>query len=355
MDLFKLSSLFAPVTINRNILKNASGINPSDIINGKRFDRAIIRLNNLGLVQNESDGRILIHRLLGAFGRSMFDNKEDFINTLGIASNSLAEFAEEVNKQYLIRELIPEVSHIHYLAKKTEQLKPENAGLLYTHLGYHLLLRGAYVQAKEFQEKALSIALTTLQEDDPIIAIIISNIGSSLWYLGNHLEAHEYFNRALSIDEQVYGRNSIQVADDFNNIGVAYLAQEQYDVAIEYLENAIDIFLSIYGEEHFTVANLYNNIGVCLQKKEEFDDALVLFHNALRIDEETYGHSHPKVALRMNNIGLLLFEQEEYIESLEYFEEAYRIWIEHVGKDHPDTKKAFEYIQSIKKCIHHET
>src|SRR5262249_19316709 len=59
--LFYLASWFAPVSINRSLLAAAAGLNYVEKAPRHQADDALARLQELGLIKQEPDGRLLQH------------------------------------------------------------------------------------------------------------------------------------------------------------------------------------------------------------------------------------------------------------------------------------------------------
>jgi hypothetical protein len=67
--LFYLASWFAPVSINRGLLIASAGVDSADRDARHQAEDALARLIELGLIKEEADARLLLHRLLRDFAR----------------------------------------------------------------------------------------------------------------------------------------------------------------------------------------------------------------------------------------------------------------------------------------------
>jgi hypothetical protein len=68
-QLFYLASWFAPVSINRDLLIASAGVDSADRDARHHAEDALARLIELGLIKEEADHRLLLHRLLREFVR----------------------------------------------------------------------------------------------------------------------------------------------------------------------------------------------------------------------------------------------------------------------------------------------
>ena len=80
--------------------------------------------------------------------------------------------------------------------------------------------------------------------------------------LGQHDQAKECNEKALSISKNIYDEEHPDVAKSYHNLGVDYNRLGQHNQAKECEEKALSIRKKIYGEEHPGVAESYHSLGV---------------------------------------------------------------------------------------------
>src|SRR5581483_7976527 len=69
MRVFQLAGYFAPASMARELLAETVKWNLDESKQRKQFNRAIVRLQELALIAEEPDRRLILHRLLREFAR----------------------------------------------------------------------------------------------------------------------------------------------------------------------------------------------------------------------------------------------------------------------------------------------
>ena len=204
MHLFHLAGHFAPVSISRELLLKATHYPSSPGPDGKgdgvrAYADALRRLTRLGLVEEEADGRLLLHRLLAAFARQHPPPGQTEEEGWEAVAQAVLAFAREQNKRGLPAALAREVAHLRRLASVAEQRDWSEAGGLYNELGYHLHDVAAYAGARAAYERALAIDEAVFGAEHPEVATDVNNLGLVLKDLGDLAGARAAFERALAI------------------------------------------------------------------------------------------------------------------------------------------------------------
>ena len=146
-----------------------------------------------------------------------------------------------------------------------------------------------------------------------------NNIADVYSKTGDFKKALEYNEKALSIRLKVLGENNMYVAYSYFNLGVIYLNTGEYDKALEFHFKSRDIDILNFGKEHFNVAwdnlyiaNVYVAKGAVLHrgskfltpaKNEFFTKALYLYNKSLKIMLKTVGQNHSLVAETYCGLG----------------------------------------------------
>ncbi|HEV2992556.1 MAG TPA: tetratricopeptide repeat protein, partial [Candidatus Angelobacter sp.] len=334
LRLFQLAGYFAPTSIARPLLAEAAELDLAEKEGRRQLNGTVARLQELALMAQEADGRMLLHRLLWEFARRQ-DLPQTQENAALRVANVLLSFAQKENATGLPQALSKERVHLRQAALEAEHQQSELAGDLYNELGYHARVLALLEEAKSDFERALQIGERVYGSDHPNVAAVANNIGQILKEQGDLAGALEYSQRALQIDEQVYGPDHPSVARDANNIGTILKEQGDLAGALEYIRRALKIGEKVYGPDHPSVAIRANNIGLILQEQGDLAGALDYIRRALKIGEKVYGPDHPSVAIRANNIGQILKEHGDLAGALEYSRRALKIQEKVYGPDHP--------------------
>ncbi|HEY6251073.1 MAG TPA: tetratricopeptide repeat protein, partial [Candidatus Angelobacter sp.] len=254
LRLFYLAAYFAPVSISPRLLAQAAELDVNKSEDRKGFHRAVARLQELSLMSEEPDKRLLLHRLLRQFARSQ--------KTPGIEQEALAprvwkcleDFAGKEVGTGLPQELIRERAHLREAATDAERSNPKLAATLYNWLGRHGRMLALVLEARADYEKALKIGEEAYGSSDPEVAAYANNLGQILLDQGNLAGALKYTQRALKISEQVYGPDHPDVATYANNISQILQNQGDLTGALQYVQRALKIDEQVYGPNHPAVA-----------------------------------------------------------------------------------------------------
>jgi tetratricopeptide (TPR) repeat protein len=335
MRLFQLAGYFAPVSIARHLLAEAAELDPTRNEDRRQLNRALTRLQELALIAEEPDGRLLLHRLLWEFSRQQQLPLNEVEAALFVA-DVLLRFANEENASGLPQKLLKERVHLRQAALEAERRKLGLTGALYNELGHHGHMLALLQEAKLDYQRASNIDEDAFGPGHPTLAIVANNIGAILRDQGDLAGALEYIQRALKIDEKIYGPDHPNVAVDANNIGEILRNCGEFEEALKYTERALHIAEKLYGPNHPYVSIYANNIGLILQDQGSLAEALEYIWRALNIDERIYGPGHPKFAIRANNIGQILRDQGDLKRAREYTQRALEIDEKVYGPDHPN-------------------
>ena len=188
----------------------------------------------------------------------------------------------------------------------------------YNNIGSALGDRGKYDEAITYYQKALTIQIKVMGEENPLAALSYHNIGATLNSQGKYFEALLYLKKALAIRIEVLSEEDPDMAQSYNNIGFALNSQGKRDEALAYYQKALQIKLKVLGKGHPDVANSYNNIGATLNSQGKYSEALDYLKKALTIRIKVLGEGHPDMAQSYNNIGFALKAQGKHDEALGY-------------------------------------
>ncbi len=299
------------------------------------FAPAVQRLTNLGLLEEEADGALRLHRLLARF---VLDGDDEFgATTRQAVRQILANEAGKINDSGDPRPLLPWQVHLRHVVDEVGQEPNEQAALLCNELGYHLNSVGDLAGARPYFERALAIFKEVLGHAHPDTASSLSNLGVLLCAMGNPVDARPHFEQALEICKETPGLNHPITATILNNLGGLLKAMGHLAEAWSYFEHALKIRERTLGPNHPDVALSFNNLGALLQAQGDLARARPYFEQALKICEGTLGLNHPDTALTFNNIGSLLQDMGDLAGARPYYENALAIRKEVFGLNHPDT------------------
>ena len=390
--LFYLASFFAPVSINRALLAASAGLKYTEKESRHQADDALSRLQELGLINEEPDYRLIQHRLLREFAQQKAPQDMNTENAIKAIGDSLKDFGHQEYHTGLPQSLARERVHLRHVAMEAEQLNPELSGGLYNLLGLNGQMLALFKEAKADYENAIKLGERVHGANHPDVAAYINNLGNVLPDLGDLVGAHANYGRALKIVEAAYGLDHPYVAACVNNLGSVLQdlgdlagARANYERALkiaeaiygldhpyvaicvnnlgsmfkdlgdpasarENYERALKIDEAVYGLDHPEVATDVNNLGLILLDLGDLAGARALFERALKVDEAVHGPDHhPKVAIRLNNLGLVLRDLDDLSGARASFERALKICKNTFGDDHPNTRTVQNNLDSLNK------
>jgi len=321
---------FAPgEPIPRHLLKKT--LPAPDVAGELATERALQRLDDLGLLETEAGGALRLHRLLARFFEALGPDPEAAV----AVEEALFEEADGINRKGFPAPLRAWLGHLRYVAAEARSRGGKRASDLWNELGYHLRSVGAYAKAKEAFEDALRIDEAAFGPDHPNVSIYVNNLGTVLRDLGDLPGARAAFERALRTDEAALGPDHPDVAISVNNLSSVLRALGDLPGARAAYERALGIGETAFGPEHPNVAIYVNNLGSVLRDLGDLPGARAAFERALRIDEAALGPDHPDVATDVNNLGRVLQDLGDLPGARAADERALRIDEAAFGPDHP--------------------
>ncbi len=363
MRLFHLASHFAPVSINRELLAASAKLKPQETEQMHRFEDALARLTDLGLVREEEEaGRVSLHRLLREFAR--LRPPEGLTESEGreAVAQALLAFAWRENNSGLPQKFSRERPHLREAATEAEQAEADSAADVYNVLGSHGKIVALFQEAKADCERAVSLGEAAFGNESSEVATYVNNLGLVLLDLGDLEGAKACCERALRIDERVYGSDHANVAIRVNNLGRVLEdlgdlegARASYEQALKIgekgakasYERALKIDEAVYGPDHPNVGIRVNNLGLVLKDLGDLASAKASYERALKINEAAYGPDHPDVAFQLSNLGSLLQVIDDHDGARACYERALVIRKKVFGDDHPKTQLVRKKLESL--------
>jgi tetratricopeptide (TPR) repeat protein len=294
---------------------------------------AIERLVMLGLIDEQADGSLVIHRLVAAFVGGVAGAKE----AQGAVEEALGQEADRINETGLPALLLPWQGHLRHVTDRARARGDVQAAWLCNELGYHLKETGVLPVARTYYEQALAIFREALGEAHPVTATSLNNLGILLQAMGDLPAAKPYYEQALAIWRQALGETHPLTATSLNNLGLLLHDMGDLPAAKPYLEHALVLRRQALGEAHPDTAASLNNLGLLLRAMGDLPAAKPYYEQALAIRRQALGEAHPATAQSLNNLGMLLQAMGDLPAAKPYLEQALVITRQALGDTHPDT------------------
>jgi tetratricopeptide (TPR) repeat protein len=223
-----------------------------------------------------------------------------------------------------------------------------NIAVIYSNLATVLQDLGDYVGAKTLLEKALRSDEANFGENHPNTAVSYSNLAVVLKDIGDYVGAKTLLEKATCNDEANFGENHPNTAIRYSNLALVLQCLGDYVEAKVYFEKCLSVFIKELGENHPNTAISYSNLAMVLKDLGDYANAKTLLEKATRSDEANFGENHPTTAVRYFNLAALFVELEDYKNVFLYIQKTCAIYVQRLGTEHPNTKKALDWLSSIK-------
>jgi len=305
LTLLARAAFFAPgEPIPRNLLRRTVGQADDNPVEELQIEDALERLQTLGLLENQEDGSLRLHRLVVTFIQMR-------VGTTGTEAQTAVEqvllvTADDLNSKGYPIPMLALQPHLRLVTNVALERGDKRAANLCTQLGIHLHMIGEYSEAVSYTEQALAIRRKVLEPEDPEIAGSLNNLGELYRAQGKYEQAEPLFEQALAIRRKALGAEHPNVATSLNNLGELYRAQGKYEQAEPLFEQALAIWRKALGAEHPDVAMSLNNLAGLYRAQGEYEQAEPLYEQALAIWRKALGAEHPHVATVLDNFATLL-------------------------------------------------
>jgi tetratricopeptide (TPR) repeat protein len=325
------AACFAPgEPIPRRLLRLSTGVEEN--AGGElRFENSLARLRDLGLLAEQSDGALTLHRLLVAFVQS---ETNDAPVLRPRVDNAVAAEAERLNSAGHLAALLRWELQLRFVAQRAAEEGTEAAAALLSELGLHLGKVGDVAGNKAACERALQLDEARFGPNHPTVAVRLNNLGLALQDFNDVSGALKAFERALAIDKANFGPDHATVARDLSNLGSWRHSRGDLLAAKLDFERALGILEKDPRPNSRTVAAVISNLGGVLLAQHDLPGANEICQRALKIGEACIGPKHPDVAILVNNMGGVLLELGDLSSAQTAFERALPVLQTHFGSCH---------------------
>jgi tetratricopeptide (TPR) repeat protein len=153
---------------------------------------------------------------------------------------------------------------------------------------------------------ALEILENTGEESIDELTITYSYLGISNDMKGNYVEALRYQQKALELNKRTMDERGIAAA--LHNIGILYQKTEKFDLAIDYFQQALDYWEKLGNQD--ALASTLNSIGGINESQKNYSEALKYYNKALEIWEKA--EDEFSISIALNNIGSVHISLNQY-------------------------------------------
>ena len=238
-----------------------------------------------------------------------------------------------------------------YLAALMSEMNTRKSAALHNNLGMSHKKLGNWDTALSMYHYALDIEQKYLPNDDPYLAVTLSNISTVHFQQGHFDLALPYAERSLAINLGLDPINHENLAISYDCMGSIFYGQGKVLESLDNYQHALAIRKTGLPANHPHTAVSYNNIGFIYSKHGRHEEALSKIRSCLEMELISLPTDHPSIADTYSNIGCVLFDTQRNQEALEHCQLAVRISLENFGNEHFQTKRHQAKLDIVLKRI----
>jgi tetratricopeptide (TPR) repeat protein len=173
----------------------------SEDVDLEAAEDGLLRLVALGLLEEQAESALVLHRLLAAAVRGVAADE----GAQAAVEETIYVHANRLNLAGYPAPLLAWQAHLRTVTEAAWEREDRLAARLCSALDFHFGMIGEYVAALPYSERALAIDEKVLGPEHPDTARSLNNLGSLLNAMGDLAGARPYYERALAIYEKVLG------------------------------------------------------------------------------------------------------------------------------------------------------
>ncbi len=335
-----LASAPVPLRLLRAVLGWAEA-NPVD----DRLRRAVSDLVRLSLVERDSQGQPMAHRLILGFAGALPDTERYAKETLDAVDREMRRTTDDQDTASY-RDLEAVLPHADWLLARVTPVDSVSLWLANT-LRWHHNKMGRFQVAKQYGERALAIAQELYPHSHPEVAIQRSNLALTVRDLGALSAARDLLRQTLAAAEHSYPAGHPNIAISQSNLATVLQELGELQEARDLLRKALAADEQTFPASHPTIAVDQSNLALLLKDLGELQEARDLLRKALASDDSTFPAGHPNIAIRQSNLASVLRDLGEFTEARDLAQKAYASTLTRFGPDHPKTRARKSILDSL--------
>ena len=215
---------------------------------------------------------------------------------------------------------------------------------IFGNLGIILASQDRLEEANGCFQKELFIKEQVLEDNDPGIAIVLTNIGRSYKELGDYITALDHYQMALRIFRNAYGELHTNIAAVYNNIGSTYLLEGDSQQALLYYFKALDMRNTLFNGAHPSLVQSHNNLYAVFASLKKYEEAEYHIEEAHRIAKESLPPKHHFTASTLLNKGALYTRQAKFSKAVASMKEGLEMEKAVLPPNHPFLGRAYQML-----------
>lgn len=170
-------------------------------------------------------------------------------------------------------------------------------------LGYILLAKGDWLQAKRFLAEAMAIRKKYLGEQHPGYAVSLASWARVLQAEGDYAGAQDAFQRALEILRSNGAPDKWSLARTLRCAALLSLDRRRYSAAESEVREALDLYRQLGGDESPSVGLSLGVFGAIKELQGDLPSAELLFREAMNIRKKELRPGHPDLIMAEVRLG----------------------------------------------------
>ncbi|MEI7770245.1 MAG: tetratricopeptide repeat protein [Chloroflexales bacterium] len=246
IKLLARAALLAPgELISRELLLATLEITQDDRDSRLEAERGLLRLLSLGLLDDEEEGALRLHRLLAAFVRRFSSSEAQAAVERAVLA------ASEALNQLTVPTFLPAIQpHLRHVIQAVGSRQDATAARLHASWGEHLFLLGNVREARLSYERAQVLAEATLGPTHDQTLRARDRLAMLLKDLARFDEAHALSVENLACRQSLPTPNQGDIAENLHLIGDILQGRGDYEEARAHYVQALDLRAAHLGESH---------------------------------------------------------------------------------------------------------
>ncbi len=202
---------------------------------------------------------------------------------------------------------------VKYAANQAGKSTPSRSTLQFR-LGEIMILIGEYANAEIVLNDSLQNVLET--GDEAAAADVLSRLGWSGYYRGNYAQAREWLEKAVSLARKVNNTPALLLA--LRQLGNVVMAESDSENARNYYEESLRLANSLNDAENTSSA--LNNLGVLNMQTRDFSEARRYLEEALALSSAR--DDQLGAAFALENLGITAHMTGDYVSADRYHQQV---------------------------------
>ena len=205
----------------------------------------------------------------------------------------------------------------------------------YEEIGHCQARQRKFEEAQEAYQKSLELREENAVGNDSLLALSHYHLANNCYDLGKYDESISHAKASQSILLQLPEDERTDIDDVYTIEGIGYTVIGEFDKSIEAHKKALEVRVKLFGIDHVNTGNTLNNIGVNQMEKGDYKNALINYEKALVAYQKRFGDKHVNIGSFYLNVGGIHHHLADYEKALYCFEKSLSIFLDYLGPNHP--------------------